>query len=362
MKNLILTVCLLFGGLMTTSAQVQSIDCDNIQQNAKAISTSRFLDNTYVGLSGTVSTALQFDPFLPVQGDVSIRLGKWFTPALGFNIEGTMGFGTPSLWLYYLNKNVVRTSNLGVNVDVDLFQAVRFKPERKFTMIAEAGLGWLHGFGEGGVNDLSGKTGVMLGFNLGKGKAWQFYLEPEILWNLTNQGGKPKLIKENGQIGLEVGVTYRFKNKEKSGGKHNFVEYDITNYEENICELVDINAELATELSNKPIEIHDTLYIEVKSERTYDVTNVVFFSQGSSEVADSTVLKTIPEGKSVKVYGYASPEGSAEFNLKLSQKRADVVADYLKENGVEVISAEGLGVVGHSSNRVAVVVIVEDED
>ena len=65
----------------------------------------------------------------------------------------------------------------------------------------------------------------------------------------------------------------------------------------------------------------------------------------------------VAEGKHVQIVGTASPEGSQEINDKLSQARADVVADYLKSKGVVVDEAVGKGVQGTTSNRLAVVYV-----
>lgn len=35
--------------------------------------------------------------------------------------------------------------------------------------------------------------------------------------------------------------------------------------------------------------------------------------------------------------GHTDVRGSAEFNLKLSRERADAVASYLRQNGVEIV-------------------------
>lgn len=188
-------------------------------------------------------------------------------------------------------------------------------------------------------------------------------MEPEIVWNLTNSGNKPNFYKENGQIGIEAGFTYRFKNRQKSGGTHNFVLYDIDEYKTEIALLVDDNQKLKDIIDSLPKEVHDTVYIEVTNVvNKCDNINVVFFGQGSSEIVDGGVLNTIPEGTSVKVLGYASPEGSTSFNEKLSQKRADAVAEYLMQNGVDVVASEGLGVDGKTSNRVAVVIVQEETE
>ena len=59
----------------------------------------------------------------------------------------------------------------------------------------------------------------------------------------------------------------------------------------------------------------------------------------------------------MQVVGTASPEGSKAFNDRLSQSRADVVANYLKVRGVIIDEATGKGVQGVTSNRLAVVYV-----
>ena len=85
----------------------------------------------------------------------------------------------------------------------------------------------------------------------------------------------------------------------------------------------------------------------------------VTFAQGKQNLTDEAkeALNTIAEGKHVQVVGTASPEGSKAFNKRLSQGRADVVADYLRARGVIVDEATGKGVQGVTSNRLAIVYI-----
>ena len=95
--------------------------------------------------------------------------------------------------------------------------------------------------------------------------------------------------------------------------------------------------------------------------REVKVENLVFvtFAQGKSALtADAKkALDEIKEGKHVQIVGTASPEGSKELNDKLSQARADVVADYLRARGIVVDEATGKGVQGTTSNRLAVVYV-----
>jgi len=45
----------------------------------------------------------------------------------------------------------------------------------------------------------------------------------------------------------------------------------------------------------------------------------------------------------VKVWGYADLTGKTRYNLWLSRKRAEVVAEFLRKHGFEVIEVKGLG-------------------
>jgi OOP family OmpA-OmpF porin len=61
------------------------------------------------------------------------------------------------------------------------------------------------------------------------------------------------------------------------------------------------------------------------------------------EVAASVI--NYPEKNEIKVEGYASSEGKAAHNLKLSQNRANSVVSYLKKKGVSnKLSAKGYGI------------------
>lgn len=70
------------------------------------------------------------------------------------------------------------------------------------------------------------------------------------------------------------------------------------------------------------------------------------FKLNSYELTDNgkAVLDQIPAGSTVTIDGYASQDGSAEYNKVLSQKRADTVREYVKGRNINVKSAEGHGV------------------
>jgi OOP family OmpA-OmpF porin len=55
-------------------------------------------------------------------------------------------------------------------------------------------------------------------------------------------------------------------------------------------------------------------------------------------------LKTYPQKNDIEVHGHASSEGTSKYNLKLSQRRSQSVADYLVQKGVpNRLYAKGFG-------------------
>jgi outer membrane protein OmpA-like peptidoglycan-associated protein len=72
----------------------------------------------------------------------------------------------------------------------------------------------------------------------------------------------------------------------------------------------------------------------------------VSFTKGSSELSNEAkyVLDQIGENLVVNIEATASPEGTAEFNQKLSDERAETVSKYLTDRGLKVNSSVGKGV------------------
>lgn len=75
---------------------------------------------------------------------------------------------------------------------------------------------------------------------------------------------------------------------------------------------------------------------EVPEEETF----VYFFSNNKTTVTDSRTLESIAEtaastGADVTVTGYASETGSTAYNKAISEERAENIAEFLEEHGVD---------------------------
>ena len=81
------------------------------------------------------------------------------------------------------------------------------------------------------------------------------------------------------------------------------------------------------------------------------------FPVNSSEIINAAELSGIQKGANVEIVAYASPEGASDANQKLSQERADAVAKYLKDKGVNVTRITAKGADTNHANRIAIVTV-----
>ena len=363
--------------------------------SAQTVAESKTFDNIYVGINGGVATKTTGHKWLSdLDPNAGIRVGRYFTPVFGLAVEGNA---------YFSNKpwgstgTVVRATNVSLLGTVNLsnwFGGYKGEP-RVFEVSALYGLGWAHLFTNdkafkeltsGQRNRMTSKAALDFAFNFGSEKQWQVYVEPSINFAFLGQStkktvrikntvppttelvdyttdysykagsnaGQPAYNINNSFVQLNAGVVYKFKN---SNGTHNFTI--VTPRDQ--AEIDALNAQINELRNRKPEVITKEVVKEVPTVKEFTVSDLVFvtFAQGKYALTNDakSALNNIKEGSHVQVVGTASPEGSKEINDRLSQARADVVANYLKARGVNVDEATGKGVQGTTSNRLAVVYV-----
>ena len=374
MKKLVL---MLAAAAMAVSASAQVFESAPGQEYG--LRQSKFFDNWYVGVNGGVATKLTGHKWLSdLDPNAGLRIGKNITPVFGLAVESNAYFSNKP---WTSTKTVVRalnTSLLGTFNLSNLFCGYKGDP-RFFEVSAVYGLGWGHLFNadsKADMNRMTSKAGVDFQFNLGKNKEWQIYVEPSVTWvfngqkeglsgaSSTNYYGfkaaadadQPVYNINNGFLQLNAGVIYKFKNHD---GRHNFSLVRFRDQSE-IDGLNDQINNLKAELAKKPKEVVKEVVKETPAKEV-NVSDLVFvtFAQGKSALTKDAkkALDNIASGKHVAITGTASPEGSKAINDRLSQERANRVAEYLKSKGVNVDKAEGKGVQGNTSNRLAVVYV-----
>ena len=363
--------------------------------SAQTVAESKTFDNIYVGINGGVATKTTGHKWLSdLDPNAGIRVGRYFTPVFGLAVEGNA---------YFSNKpwgstgTVVRATNASLLGTVNLsnwFGGYKGEP-RTFEVSALYGLGWMHVFTndkavtaatENQRNRMTSKAALDFAFNFGSAKQFQFYVEPSInfaflgqartkqvvatgtvppiayadhdtyKYKTASQAGQPAYNINNSFVQLNAGFIYKFAN---SNGTHNFTI--VTPRDQ--AEIDALNAQINELRNRKPEVITKEVVKEVPSVKVkeFTVSDLVFvtFAQGKSALTNDAkaALNNVKEGVHVQVVGTASPEGSKELNDRLSQARADVVANYLKGRGVIVDEATGKGVQGVTSNRLAVVYV-----
>ena len=375
MKKIIFSLVITFMMIFTANAQVAT-------ENAKTF------DNTYIGVEVGATTPFNFNSMFPVNPAVGIKFGKEFTPVFALEAEGLTTFGDnayrygfngsiPAIGSFNMHKNgsintFFKSINLGLNGVVNLtnlFLGYNGSP-RAFEIKTNTGLGWNHYFGNyttaypiggyvlaGKSNALTAKTAIDLAFNLGAKKAHTITVSPGIYWNLSEENAI-KFNKNYAQFGVMVGYTYHFKT---SNGTHSFKTYDVGAMTDEIGRLND-------ELAKKPKEVEVIKYVDRVVNNTtnnFNAANVtdtyVFFALNSAELdaRAKEVLDKVGQNGIYDIVAFASNEGSKDYNLALSQKRADAVKAYLENRGCKINSAVGKGVAfGLTTGRVAVVAVM----
>ena len=333
------------------------------------IQQPRFGDNISLGIHGGVTTPLGLNKVFPINPFGGITITKDFNPIYGVELDASAwvndnGFTwRPSTWVTATNVGLNGTINLS-----NLFFGYKGKP-RWFEFQTVAGLGWLHHFGDDARNNLSSTTGLRMNLNIGSDRAWTFSVMPAIWWNLS-ETGKVQFNKKYAQMGIQVGLTYHFKT---SSGEHYFKGYDVGSYRstiEHMNETIGSDQKRISELTQSNDDLWRANKVALRevnklSEQLKECQEgkgayVVLFAFKSDQLDNTAIrcLDSVPEDSDVEIYGYASPEGDAEYNLNLSLRRAEEVARYLtNRRKANVLVCEGRGAFTESSNRIVEVLI-----
>lgn len=317
---------------------------------AQTVEHGKLFHNTYIGIDGGIVT-----PMIPAENEsyfstisptAGIELGKNITPVVGLSLEGQV-FPLFTDNQFNINKtNIV--GNFKVNMSNWLGGYKGYPRRVEFVLVP--GIGWMHDFNEGveDPNYLTYNTGCEVNFNLGKNRAWQFNVNPSVIWNKYNGTGMGFYGKD-ADMRLAAGFTYKFGYKNLEGERtHNFTICNkgvaIEDYEKlynDYCEL--LNRKPDTVVVEKEVIVEKIVNVESNE----PISLFVEFDKGSfcisklGETAIKNFAGYVTDKDTVKVTGSAdSATGTKEFNEKLSQERANAVADFLRKNGVKNIEIE----------------------
>ena len=362
---------MLAAAMLTVSASAQKT----------TITSNKAGDNWYVGANVGVATPIskfnvgteewgRLKGFAPKLG---VRVGKNLTTVFGLALDADLYFESSDksmmkqkTFIDAINVDLLGTFNLS-----NAFAGYQGDP-RAFEVIALVGGGYTRDWArkEGGIN---AKAAIDFALNLGADKEWQVYLEPYAMlangWANPFRKAQPAFENEkklNGMFGLKAGVNYKFA---CSNGTHNFAVEQLRDQ----AEIDGLNARingLRGELDGKDAALaaKDRQIADlqkaldecnakpkyVKPETATNLQPTVLFRQGKSTIDAAQYapieliahyMKNHPDAK-IEIKGYASPEGKAEFNQKLSQARAEAVKNALVKKykiAADRLSTKGMG-------------------
>ena len=348
-----------------------------------------FWDNWSMGIQGGATMKMSGTGFFKsARPAFGLTVGKQWTPILGIDIQGMGYVNTTNSTTMVDASDVSLIARMNL---MNLFAGYEGMP-RPFEIETVTGLGWLHHYMNGGgdADDMSARVGLNFNFNLGEDAVWTFGIKPAVVFNLTGEYPSKKVAFNRNHSNMEIlfGLTYHFADSD--GNRHfaliNAVDpmvlaamnEEINDLREVVVakdvELVGLADELLI-VQNQLNEARNKK-VEASGETINIVESVVAFPFNQSDVQSSQMpslehvanyLKNNPDAN-ITVNGYASPEGTEEYNLQLSQRRADAVKDILvNKYGIEAnrINAIGHGVGDIFSepawNRVGICTIDESE-
>ena len=366
------------------------------------VAGSKFTDNWSFTLKGGAvmsSKSVADNGFWDnARGIVGAELRKQITPVFGLGVEGEWTINTSS-WAGYRSGNWFDHQYVGVFGAVNLMNAFAgyTGAPRLFELEVVGGTGWLHAYyphtsGKDG-NSWATKVGMNFNFNLGESKAWTLAFKPAYLWNM-NGNPRPNILgyearydSNFGYLELEAGITYHFGN---SNGTHHFTvvrPYDQSEIDALNAQINALRGELEASGANNAALLAQIANLQAQLDAcnrrppvvekvVKDLNNIryVFFNCGSAYVQPNQqpniamVADQLKENTNatVTVKGYASKDGSAAFNRKLAERRAEAVKkELVKRYGIasDRVKAEGMGIGDlfqeNSWNRVSVCTVHE---
>jgi outer membrane protein OmpA-like peptidoglycan-associated protein len=341
--------------------------------SAQTVENSKLTDNWFLGIDAGGFAKVK-NPGRDFRSMVGFKMGRYLTPVFGLRFDAQLytnsNFLNPEMKPSKVAFDYMAGSIDGLFNLNNLFCSYKGTPDC-VEWVLVTGIGGIHGNGSSDyrTNKVLMKIGGQLNINLGKSKAWQINIEPDACY-YTGGGVGHRIMNLNRAFGqITGGLTYKFGN---SNGTHNFKLAKIYDQAEinalnakinglrNVVTEKDntINGSLQQieDLKTKLAECEATPKTVTKSEIVTNTTlaPVVIFDQGKAVINPSQApsvnmiakfLKNHPASK-LLIKGYASPEGKAEVNQKLSLARANAVKNMLVNKyrvDEERLTVQGMG-------------------
>jgi outer membrane protein OmpA-like peptidoglycan-associated protein len=357
----------------------------NAQTKEKFVS-EKATDNIFVSVTGGISmvnSGKSEGKFGSPAPHITVSVGKWFTPVWGVRGQGGLwktNFDTQWAAGTYVGDEMVGSENsysknvgqLRLDGIFNISNAIcGYNPDRLFTLSVFAGPGLTIAKGnssfeiQDGANNtwhkvrpagadnkagayINGSVGLLGKFNVNQYLDIDVEARGELASSYLGYLASSRTV---GGIYVGAGVTYTFGGKKfvSCGSKldEEAINNEINKYRSELAQAQSDLANAKNALANVKPEVKEvTKEVQVAGPRA------IFFKIGSARIDDygkvnielaAKILKANPD-KKYKVAGYADKAtGSASWNQKLSEKRAQAVYDALVAQGVNKDQLELVG-------------------
>ena len=311
---------------------------------------------------------------------LNFAIGKWFTPGLGVRLQysGLQARG----YTYDAGADYVKGTQMDdgyykqrfdyMNLHGDVMFNLNalfggYNQHRVYEIIPYVGAGFVHTGKGPGYDELGINAGLINRFRLSSALDLNVELRGLLMKGAFGNSGP------EGLAGLTVGVTYKFKKRgwDAVPTVPMVPESQLNDMRDRVNALKGENESLKRDLveaRNKKPEVI------VKKEAGFIPRYVVVFNIGKSNISKREYMNIEAMAKGIKatdkvftVTGYADKgTGSAEYNMKLSKKRAEAVRDLMvNEFGVPASQLKvdykgGVGNMFYDDAKLSRVAIVEE--
>ena len=363
MKKFMISLALASFAMFSTAQETVSEVV--VPTKSKSVVTNSFGSNWFVGVNGGVNFyngvrtegESMFNHLSPA---LDVFVGKWHTPGFGWRVA----YRGLNIQTY---KDVDHTAYMNYHFDA-MFNLCNliggYKADRVWNVVPYVGVGWAgrkamdhetwsH---EAFTGTITANYGILQTFRVAK----RLSINLELAGTLLRNGFSGKAGKQghdnlwSAAVGLTVDLgRVGWDNAPDVEALQGIYAGMIDGLQGQLDDALAANKEKqnqikALEEANKALETEAAALRNVKP---LSVSESIFFEFGSSKIAskkETLNIKAYAEaakaaGVAVKVVGFADVVGSSEYNVKLSQSRAEAVANVLKENGAQVESVVGYG-------------------
>ena len=361
MKKFMISLALASFALFSTAQETVSEVV--VPTKKHSVVTNSFGSNWFVGVNGGINLYNGVrtngeNVFSHLSPALDVFVGKWHTPGFGWRVA-YRGLNLQTFKAYdhtaFMNYHFDAMFNL-----CNLIGG--YKADRVWNVIPYVGVGWAgrkamdHETFTNFTGTLSANYGILQSFRVAKRLSINLELAGTFFRNgfsgKAGSQGHDNMWTATAGITVDLGRV-GWDNAPDVEALQGIYAGMIDGLQGQLDDALAANKEKqnqikALEAANKELESEVSA---LKNVKPLSVSESIFFEFGSSKIASKKEMLNIKAyaeaakaaGVAVKVVGFADVVGSSEYNVKLSQARAEAVAKVLRENGAEVESVVGYG-------------------